>query len=494
MAIVFVSSTYLDLVKYRRAVIDAIKIAGWQSLEMESFGARPQEPETVCLEEIAEADVFVGIYAYRYGFVPEGSETSIIQREYEYARERQKPILCYLVDEEFPWNPKMFCSGNDKVKLDSFKNMVKKNHVVMFFTTADDLATKVVGGVTREMERLQKQRPGQRIILTADTDTRDVLKCLGVDPHALYASQAQQLRIKKKLESGNKVKAGELRKYLLRGGGKILQEPFQVTVQGIIQPLALMHSGWWEEGMDDKKYPVRGLQEWLFHGLQEWAPSWDYTWQLDKPETLRKSPFHLGQIADDLSDEAESIPVYIPSVKAVNLTAELLKNPGGLEVEITGLMAHRDHFCLEPSKDGRRGDCSSCPQQLECLVETRFGGALDYCLQVDAENRTHQIKIGGPAQFYSGYLWKCLVPKRWAADPVQATLKDSFFIWEHTNFADADARSYNLDSLDRKQAYLEKKYGEMHFIQKSSSFVPGSPVVPSGVFFNQLFRKYKRII
>jgi len=237
---------------------------------------------------------------------------------------------------------------------------------------------------------------------------------------------------------------------------------------------------------------VRGLQEWLYHGLQEWAPSWGYAWQLDTPESLIQMPFHLGQIADDMCDEAESIPVYIPAAKAVHLSNEFNMHPGGLQVEMTGLLAHRRHFCPGSPTDADLRNCPECPQQPECLVDTRFGGTLDFCLRIDPEIPTHLIKIVGPAQFYSGYLWKCLVPKSWVPDPASATLKDSFFIWEHTNFADSDTRAFNLDSLDRKQEFLERRFGAMHLIQKSSLLVPGEPVVPSSRFYRQLFG-YKKI-
>lgn len=197
-------------------------------------------------------------------------------------------------------------------------------------------------------------------------------------------------------------------------------------------------------------------------------------------------PFHLGQIADDMCDEAESIPVYIPACKAVNLSNEFHTHPGGLRVEVTGILAHRRHFCPKSTTDAGLRNCQECPQQPECLVDTRFGGTLDFCLRIDPEIRTHKIKVVGPAQFYSGYLWKCLVPKNWVPEPSSATLKDSFFIWEHTNFADSDTREFNLDSLHRKQEFLERRLGPMHLIQKSSALVPGEPAVPSSQFYRQL--------
>lgn len=276
MTSIFISSTYCDLIPHRKAVIEAIRSAGMQPIEMESFNARSKEPQTVCFEEIAEADIFVGIYAHRYGYVPDGASLSITQREYEYARDWGKPILCYEVAKHHPWAPDMISVGEGKKSLDSFKEIIRKKYVVQEFTSPENLAAKVVAGIARYLEELNQQHKGQRIILNAGTGMDDVLKVFGVDPVALYAAQAEHLRIHGKLQRGNTVRAGELRTWLLRYGGRHLVEPARVTVQGVLQPYVLMHSGWWEEGKDSQKYPVRGLQEWLFHGLQEWAPSWGY--------------------------------------------------------------------------------------------------------------------------------------------------------------------------------------------------------------------------
>lgn len=482
MTSVFISSTYTDLIEHRRAVCRILKQAGLETLEMESMGARPGEPKQVCYQEIDAADFVVGIYAYRYGFTPEGERVSITELEYKYAKERMKDILCYVVEEDYPLDSDTSSAGEDKIKLLDFKDRIQKAHTVETFTTPDSLASKVMADISRQ---IHQTRQGQRVILP-EAVMKEALGWMGVDPYALYAQGRQTAG---KIDKGEAVKARELRSWLLRRGTEKLINPLEVSVEGILQPYALMHSGWWEQEDASCVTPVRGLREWLFHGLQEWAPSWGYAWQMDESETPDKRPFHLGQIADEMSDEAESIPVYIPASKAARLTEEFLKHPGGLKVELTGVVAHRKHFCLDPSKRaaGTAG-CSDCPRRPECLVDNRFGGALDFCVKVDPEIRSHRIIIRGPAGFYSGYLWKCLVPKNTVADPALAKLSDAFFIWEHTNLADRESREYNLDSLENKRWYLERKHGSMHLLQKSSFLVPGIPAISSDAFYRQLLR------
>jgi hypothetical protein len=75
----FLSSTYVDLASHRKAAAEAIERLGQQVGRMEVFGARPVEPSAACLAEIDECDLFVGIYAHRYGHIPNGSHVSITE-------------------------------------------------------------------------------------------------------------------------------------------------------------------------------------------------------------------------------------------------------------------------------------------------------------------------------------------------------------------------------------------------------------------------------
>jgi hypothetical protein len=87
---VFISSTYEDLIEYRKAAIRAVEGTNYQASKMEVFGARPDEPLTACLKEVEESELFIGIYAHRYGYVPAGSDISITEKEYVHARKLGK--------------------------------------------------------------------------------------------------------------------------------------------------------------------------------------------------------------------------------------------------------------------------------------------------------------------------------------------------------------------------------------------------------------------
>ena len=146
---VFISSTYKDLVDHRSAAIRAVEGTSYQAVKMEVFGARPGEPSDACLKEVEESDLFVGVYAHRYGHIPAGSEISITEMEYARARKLGKTIYCFVVDEENqPWLPKFIEGEPGASKLKDFKRRVQTEHVCAFFMTPDDLGMKVANALS----------------------------------------------------------------------------------------------------------------------------------------------------------------------------------------------------------------------------------------------------------------------------------------------------------------------------------------------------------
>jgi tetratricopeptide (TPR) repeat protein len=151
---VFISSTYKDLIDYRAAAIRAVEGTNYQASKMEVFGARPDEPLDACLKEVEESDLFIGIYALRYGFIPEGAEISITEMEYLHAKKLGKLIYCFILDEENqPWLSKWIEDEPGKSKLKNFKQRIQKVHVCDYFTTPDDLRAKVANALSHYVMR-----------------------------------------------------------------------------------------------------------------------------------------------------------------------------------------------------------------------------------------------------------------------------------------------------------------------------------------------------
>ncbi|MBN2000407.1 SUMF1/EgtB/PvdO family nonheme iron enzyme, partial [candidate division KSB1 bacterium] len=144
---IFVSSTYEDLKEYRKAAEKAINDLGQKYDGMEFWGATPEKPLEACLDKIKECRIFIGIYAWRYGFIPDGFEYSITEQEYRFARDfsRDKRIscFCYLVDEDFEWKPGFIEKSQAADKLAKLKNEIDKQHVRGKFNTPNDLQYKI---------------------------------------------------------------------------------------------------------------------------------------------------------------------------------------------------------------------------------------------------------------------------------------------------------------------------------------------------------------
>ena len=146
---VFISSTYKDLIDYRAAAIRAVEGTNYQAGKMEVFGARSEEPVKACLQEVEECQIFIGIYALRYGFVPDGSSISITEMEYLHAKKQGKEIYCFILDEENQgWLTKWIEDEPGKSKLKDLKQRIQKAHACEYFTTPDDLRAKVANALS----------------------------------------------------------------------------------------------------------------------------------------------------------------------------------------------------------------------------------------------------------------------------------------------------------------------------------------------------------
>lgn len=141
---IFVSSTYTDLVPYRKAVwntLDKLKVG---VSGMEIFGARSAEPLQTCVDEVIKCEVFVGIIGMRYGSVDEKTGKSFVRVEYETALKKNLDILIYLIDEEkaqIP--PKLVDVAESASKLQDFKELLRKKHTIETFQSPEDLSSKM---------------------------------------------------------------------------------------------------------------------------------------------------------------------------------------------------------------------------------------------------------------------------------------------------------------------------------------------------------------
>jgi hypothetical protein len=153
MTKVFVSSTYSDLIPYRDVVQKVIRQAGAVAVGMEDLGARDDPPLRECLAVVEESDVFVGIYAHRYGFIPDGLQISITEAEYQHAISKSLPVFAYLIDDKHPWLLEYVDKGEPANQLTRFKDALRKNHIIKVFREDWQLASCVAADLARHTLR-----------------------------------------------------------------------------------------------------------------------------------------------------------------------------------------------------------------------------------------------------------------------------------------------------------------------------------------------------
>ncbi|MCL4298982.1 MAG: AAA-like domain-containing protein [Anaerolineae bacterium] len=154
---IFISSTWQDLQPEREAVEKALhRMQEAEFSGMEYFGSRPETPKEASLTEVDRSDIYVGLFAHRYG-------SGITEGEYRRARERGLPCLIYLKDDEVPVKPAHIERDPDKItKLEALKKELKAQHIVSVFTSPDQLATQVATDLHNFLSRKKRtEKPAE---------------------------------------------------------------------------------------------------------------------------------------------------------------------------------------------------------------------------------------------------------------------------------------------------------------------------------------------
>jgi len=151
---VYLSATYKDLVDYRKAAYGQLREMRHDVIGMEDYVASDQRPLAKCLADVKESDVYLGIFAWRYGYVPRTGnpqKRSITELEYRHARKLKKPCLIFLLQDDAPWPVAMTDSHNGDSdsgqRIKKLRDELGESHVVSFFSTADQLARKTASAI-----------------------------------------------------------------------------------------------------------------------------------------------------------------------------------------------------------------------------------------------------------------------------------------------------------------------------------------------------------
>jgi len=154
---VFVSSTYIDLVEERRAVIQALLELDCIPAGMEMFPAADDDQWTLIREVIDISDYYIVIVGGRYGSTS-AAGISFTEMEYDYAVANGIPVLGFVHGD-----PASIPAGRSELdaeardRLEAFRSKVMQR-MVKQFKSPDELASVVSRGLVRAIRT--QQRPG----------------------------------------------------------------------------------------------------------------------------------------------------------------------------------------------------------------------------------------------------------------------------------------------------------------------------------------------
>jgi uncharacterized protein HemY len=143
-----ISSTARDLPDHRGGIRDACERAGFEPRMMEKLPALDADAIEASLRLVDEADVYVGIFAYRYGYVPDGHDISITEMEYNRAVKRDMPRLIFFIHEDHPVIGRDVETGPGADKLTALKERIGKDRVAGFFKSPGELRGEVIAALT----------------------------------------------------------------------------------------------------------------------------------------------------------------------------------------------------------------------------------------------------------------------------------------------------------------------------------------------------------
>ena len=83
----------------------------------------------------------MSIVAWRYGYIPRNQQYSLTELELRAARDAGVPCLIFMVPDDAPWPADLI--DDDSRRIRQFRRKLLGKYFVDFFTTPDDLATKV---------------------------------------------------------------------------------------------------------------------------------------------------------------------------------------------------------------------------------------------------------------------------------------------------------------------------------------------------------------
>jgi hypothetical protein len=143
---VMVSSTVRDLPKHREQVMHACLSAPQPFVPrmMEHLPASSADAEAASIALVDSADIYLGVFGHRYGYMPAGAEISVTEMEYRRAVQRAMPRLVFLMAPDHPLTAADVETGPGADRLAALRERLQTEQVVKFFASPSDLRFQVL--------------------------------------------------------------------------------------------------------------------------------------------------------------------------------------------------------------------------------------------------------------------------------------------------------------------------------------------------------------
>jgi tetratricopeptide (TPR) repeat protein len=166
-----ISSTARDLPDHREQVMKAcMRMEMFYPDMMENLAAADANALEVSIQMVDKAEIYIGVFGPRYGYVPDGEPISITEAEYNRAVERGIPRLIFLMSDEHPVKLPDVETGPGAEKLKALKERVGKERVVGFFDSPADLRGQVIQALLPYRETdITKLHPDANVPPIAET-------------------------------------------------------------------------------------------------------------------------------------------------------------------------------------------------------------------------------------------------------------------------------------------------------------------------------------
>jgi len=170
MTTIYLSSTYEDLKDYRKAIFDALsKVSHYKVIAMENYVATDKRPVEKCLQDVAKSDLYIGLFGFRYGYIPPAEHNnpdglSITELEFRHALNLAKPYLIFVAKTDAErLNLELIDAitgdGNKGQKIEGLRNFLCKECMATFFSSPYKLASDVQAAIAEKLEELKPFRP-----------------------------------------------------------------------------------------------------------------------------------------------------------------------------------------------------------------------------------------------------------------------------------------------------------------------------------------------